>query len=1083
MVGNIDDLMHPNCYSSLRSMASTLGSLPVFLFGLVASALIAVPSNGQSTSPDLTPVYLVGLSEMEDGYTAVRCELDLLPATEIRRPEVISRVAMEKLGIPLRTDFDFRNEDVFVSPGSTAGKGGMPSATFDITYNGFSSEAQTAFQYAADIWGMLIQSPVPITIEANLVPLGFGVLGSAGPEVIYAEFGAGEANTWYVPALADALAGEDQDSERTDIVANFSSSFGSWYFGTDGQTPPGMIDFVTVVLHEIGHGLGFMGSMNTSCGTDGHGCWGFDEYPGMPIVYDRFVQDETGQSLIDETVYPNPSAGLGTALSSGAVFFDGPSATAGNGGLRPPLYAPNPWDEGSSYAHLDEITFSAGDASALMTPMLSASSALHDPGPVGCGIFGDIGWSIVGDCGEGTVVPTAPNVPVLVSPADGARNQSAPVVIDWREADRATNYDLEVSTSTSFANPQHRIYDLVDSRYTLTDLTAETTYYWRVRSTNGAEESAFSPTYSFTTATAPPAVTVAVLPEDGALGVPTTLDFRWSSAEGAEAYQLQIDTSQDFASPDRDVSDLTVTEFAAADLTRDTRYFWRVRATNAGGAGPWSITRTFTTIMAPPIAPAPASPSQDQLHVSTATSFEWAASDRADSYDLQIALDEAFSRRVVDAERIDTTAYAVSGLKNDTPYFWRVRAENAGGKGDWSPTFGLRTIVAVPAVPVLISPENQLEGLATQLALSWAESARAESYRVQVARTSKFDETDIDTSVTAGTRLEISRLAFQETYYWRVRGINIGGESAWSAARSFTTQISPPFVQPALASPFNGAGGLGLSTRLSWNSVVTADGYQLQLASEIDFTVVLIDTNLVVTNATVLVPDYDSQYFWRVRAMNAGGGGPWSEAFAFSTKTAPPATAPALHAPINASADLAREVEVVWEPIDGADEYDLQISADSLFTRLHTTRSRLRATTFALTALEHDSTYYWRVRARNDGGIGAWSDIWHFTIESAPSGVASEPVQDVPSEFALHQNYPNPFNPQTRIRFEVAQSEYVRMSVYDSAGRLVSVLLEKSMQPGTYEVEWNAVGLPSGVYLCRLEAGDYRGHIPLILMK
>jgi hypothetical protein len=86
-------------------------------------------------------------------------------------------------------------------------------------------------------------------------------------------------------------------------------------------------------------------------------------------------------------------------------------------------------------------------------------------------------------------------------------------------------------------------------------------------------------------------------------------------------------------------------------------------------------------------------------------------------------------------------------------------------------------------------------------------------------------------------------------------------------------------------------------------------------------------------------------------------------------------------------------------------------------------------------------------------------------------------------EFVLRQNYPNPFNPTTTIKYELPKSSYVRLSVYDLLGREVSVLVNEWKPPGTYEVRFDARGLASGVYLCRLTAGDFLMTMRSILLK
>ena len=126
--------------------------------------------------------------------------------------------------------------------------------------------------------------------------------------------------------------------------------------------------------------------------VDGHGCWGWGS--GFPGIYDRFTQDNSAFFLINTGVYANPSAALGAALTSTNVFFSGTNTNAANGGMRAELYAPVAWEQGSSYAHLDEVAFPAGNASSLMTPFLGSAEVIHDPGPVTLGLFEDIGWEI-----------------------------------------------------------------------------------------------------------------------------------------------------------------------------------------------------------------------------------------------------------------------------------------------------------------------------------------------------------------------------------------------------------------------------------------------------------------------------------------------------------------------------------------------------------------------------------------------------------------------------------------------------------------------------------------------------------------
>lgn len=90
---------------------------------------------------------------------------------------------------------------------------------------------------------------------------------------------------------------------------------------------------------------------------------------------------------------------------------------------------------------------------------------------------------------------------------------------------------------------------------------------------------------------------------------------------------------------------------------------------------------------------------------------------------------------------------------------------------------------------------------------------------------------------------------------------------------------------------------------------------------------------------------------------------------------------------------------------------------------------------------------------------------------------------ELPSVHSLNQNFPNPFNPETQIKFEIAKSNFVKLYIYDNAGRLVETIVNQSLSPGTYEVQWNAQNYPSGVYFYRLEVEGFSKTNKMLLIK
>ena len=268
-------------------------------------------------------------------------------------------------------------------------------STFIVSYNGFTPQAEAAFQFAVDIWSNSIESPVPIRVSANFGPLDPGVLGGAGPTsfrtVLFSGF---PSNTVFPIALAEKLGGSELSDGpspiSTDITATFSST-ANFYFGLDANPPSGQVDFVSVVLHELGHGLGILGFGGVDDADNP--TQGVLRNSGFVNVWDVFIENGTP---VDITSFADPSAALLSELTSNDLFSNGPITTAQNGGVKPSTYAPAIFNSGSSYSHWDEATYPPGNANSLMTPFIAPGEAIHDPGLVTLGFMEDMGWSICG---------------------------------------------------------------------------------------------------------------------------------------------------------------------------------------------------------------------------------------------------------------------------------------------------------------------------------------------------------------------------------------------------------------------------------------------------------------------------------------------------------------------------------------------------------------------------------------------------------------------------------------------------------------------------------------------------------------
>jgi len=253
--------------------------------------------------------------------------------------------------------------------------------------DGFTDDAKKAFQYAADIWASLISSPVVIRVQ-----VGFRVFTdddddffgqNSGYITVHSTTFNNQPipNTFYPFALDEKLHGSNLNyPEDGDIGISLNESI-DWYFGTDGNPASNQIDFVTVVLHELCHGLGYCSGLNYNRGIG--------ELAVYPYIFDRFLYNGSGQALLS---FP-PSIELGSRMTSDNVFWGEASG--------PNMYAPTTFSGGSSLSHLDFDTYGAynNNTDDRLMSYVANGIATHSPGPIIIGQMNDMGW------GDATIQP------------------------------------------------------------------------------------------------------------------------------------------------------------------------------------------------------------------------------------------------------------------------------------------------------------------------------------------------------------------------------------------------------------------------------------------------------------------------------------------------------------------------------------------------------------------------------------------------------------------------------------------------------------------------------------------------------
>lgn len=291
------------------------------------------------------------------------------------------------------------------------------------------------------------------------------------------------------------------------------------------------------------------------------------------------------------------------------------------------------------------------------------------------------------------------------------------------------------------------------------------------------------------------------------------------------------------------------------------------------------------------------------------------------------------------------------------------------------------------AAPTLSTPANSATGLIPCVTISWNAVATATSYYMQIATDNTFNNL-VNQGVVLSTSHTQNLLAFNQTYYWRVKTKKGDTEeSAWSDIRTFTTM--PPLAIPTLSAPTNNTLNASTSANISWSTVPNAEYYEVHLSTYSNFASYS-SLSTVNTNYDLAQLSNSTKFYWRVRAVRALAGygnerTNWSSVYNFTTVPPPPAT-PGLVSPESQATNVSVNPTFTWNAVANAVSYSIQVAAVSDFSTV-TVTDVVSNTTRSFIGLAAGTTYYWRVRATDGEQFGDWSEVRSFTTagQTAPT--------------------------------------------------------------------------------------------------
>ncbi len=551
--------------------------------------------------------------------------------------------------------------------------------------------------------------------------------------------------------------------------------------------------------------------------------------------------------------------------------------------------------------------------------------------------------------GNGEFSSTLSDTTIVTHPSNLTDSVVSASQIDlrWNAVDGAKGYRLAFSIDSGQTYSDTTLGDV--TTYSDKGLAANSVHYYKVLAYNGNGDSEFSNILSDTTMVAAPStLTDSVISS-------SQIKLFWNSVAGATSYSLS------YSGDGTNYSDTAlgnVTTYSHTGLFANSVHFYKVQAYNTKGFGVFSSVISDTTIVTYP------SNLTDSVVSASRIDLQWDTVPGAASY--TIYRDTTIGGGYDSVGVASINSYSDTGLSANTAYFYKLKAHNGNGYSEFSDILSDTTKVDAPKSltdSVISSSQiklfwNTVDG-ATSYSLSYSEDGTAYS----------------DTILGNDTSYSDTGLAANSVHYYKVLAYNGKGNGEFSSVLSDTTIVlAPRNLTDSVVS--------ASQIDLKWSEVEGAAGYRL--AFSIDSGQTYSDTTLgnVTTYSDTGLTAY-TVYSYKLKAYNGNGYSIFSKTVSDTTKVAAPSN-------LTDSVVSKSQINLYWNSVAGATSYSLSYSEDGT---AYSDTILGNVTTYSDTGLAANSVHYYKVKAYNTKGFGAFSSvISDTTIVTHPSNLTDSVV-------------------------------------------------------------------------------------------
>lgn len=650
---------------------------------------------------------------------------------------------------------------------------------------------------------------------------------------------------------------------------------------------------------------------------------------------------------------------------------------------------------------------------------------------------------------------TQNQAPTIDAPINGLSSVSVSGMrFNWSATIAPTSYTFQESTDSTFAIVEYEAIKTATTD-TLSNFIFNKTYFCRIMADYAGCKTPWSPITRFRTQYDKP---INLVPKTDTFCIPISMRFKWDAVSGATKYRLQLSEFSDFSKLTLDSQNIDINYLNYNLPKGNQRYYWRVKAADVLNTGDWSDVNVLNSAVfyATKLLPA-----NNNSTLPVSITFKWTKPDPSSYERIQVSDDITFGKILFDVKNINKDTLVLKMPNFFKKFYWRVSSNLGTCFSSWSDIWSFSTVL-LPPKPIY--PANNATGLSQNITFEWSASEGGTTYEFNLATDLAFTNIFWGSQGIPGTKVYVPNLDNSVTYYWRTRVTNSEGTSVWSQTYKFRTGIKL-LETPFLVAPLNGSEKNPVTkVTAKWDTVPAAKKYIFQLDVTQNFIKPIINvSDVLVPSFDITSLNYNTIYYWRVKAVNDTTASDWSPIWSFSTLLQIPTDPAVLTKPTNNANGVAIDQTLEWDKVARAENYDLQIATDDVFSQanMFLIDTIVINNNRYVSNLKNLETYYWKVRGKNYSGYGPWSETFKFTtiFTSVPDVMPASIVELTP----------NPVNGVSTLTVNLENDAHVKIEVVNIAGTKLSLLNDKVLPGGGNQFTIKADSYSNGIYFCNIE--------------